>query len=61
LGKGGTHCAFTVHATHEPELHTRFVPHEAPSALFAPLVHTSAPVLHEVMPCLHGFGFVEHG
>jgi hypothetical protein len=48
----------SVQAMHDPlPLQTRLVPHAVPPAtLPVPSTQVCAPVLHEVMPCLHGVG-----
>ena len=43
-----------VQDTQLPELHTRFVPQEVPSATFADSTQTGAPVLQVVVPVRHG-------
>jgi hypothetical protein len=55
------HEAPAVQLTHVPEpLHTWLVPQLVPPGMFAvPLIQVCAPVLQEVTPCLHRFGFVE--
>jgi hypothetical protein len=49
----GVHARPAVHDTHEPPLHTRFVPQFVPGAVFVrPLVQACTPVAHEMVPVL---------
>jgi hypothetical protein len=36
------------------------LPQALPGALFAPSMHTDNPVVHDVIPFLHGLGLVVH-
>jgi hypothetical protein len=56
------HDCPAVHDTQLPEpSHTLLVPQLVPAATFVvESTHTSAPVLHDVVPTLHGLGFELH-
>jgi hypothetical protein len=54
--EGGVHTRPAVHATQEPVLHTRFVPHDVPSATaIIELVQVATPFVHaDTVPLSHG-------
>ena len=57
----GVQAIPAVHATQTLEaLHTMFVPHDAPAALFAPSTHADEPVAQDVVPTLQGLELVVH-
>jgi hypothetical protein len=51
---GDLQVPLETHAMHWPELHTRLVPHDVPSATFAVKAHVELPVAHVVWPFWHG-------
>lgn len=52
------HATPSVHETHEPlPLHTWLAPHETPGPLLPKSTHVCIPLVHDVLPVLHGFGF----
>ena len=53
------HVPPDVHTPQVPLLHTMFVPHDVPFALFPISAQTGTPVTHEVVPTLHGFACVQ--
>jgi hypothetical protein len=53
-GLVGVQARPAVHDTQLPLLHTRFVPQVVPLATFPDAVQTGAPVVHDVVPVLHG-------
>ncbi len=53
------HAVFMVHGPQVPLLHTWFVPHDVPFALFPISAQTGTPVTHEVVPTLHAFACVQ--
>jgi hypothetical protein len=57
----GLHETPAVHATHEPPLHTMFVPHEVPSATLPVALHVGVPVEQSVCPFWQGLPAGLHG
>ena len=53
------HAVPAVHGPQVPLLHTWFVPHDVPFALFPISAQTGTPVTHEVVPTLHAFACVQ--
>ena len=53
------HVPPAVQMPQVPLLHTWFVPHDVPFALFPISAQTGTPVTHEVVPTLHAFACVQ--